>query len=42
MHWYYLYDTTKKDGTHIDGAITLGLISEKDALKQLDYYLELQ
>lgn len=42
MHWYYLYDTTKKDGTHIDGAITLGLISEEDALKQLNYYLELQ
>ena len=33
--WYYLYDQTRKDGAIIPGAITLGLISEEEALKQL-------
>jgi hypothetical protein len=35
FRWRYIYDTTKKDGTIIPGAITLGLISESDALAQL-------
>ena len=35
-HWYYLYDQTCKDGTVISGAITLGLITEEEALKQLE------
>ena len=34
-HWKYLYDKIKKDGTVIPGAITLGLITEEEALKQL-------
>ena len=33
--WRLLYDTTKKDGTIIPGAITLGLITEEEALVQL-------
>lgn len=33
--WYYLYDQTRKDGTVIPGAITLGLITEEEALAQL-------
>lgn len=33
--WKYLYDQTCKDGTIIPGAITLGLITEEEALKQL-------
>ena len=33
--WKYLYDQTHKDGAIIPGAITLGLISEEEALKQL-------
>ena len=33
--WRYLYDQTKQDGTVISGAITLGLITEEEALKQL-------
>lgn len=33
--WRFLYDVTKKDGTIIPGAITLGLITEKEALTQL-------
>lgn len=33
--WYYLYDQTQKDGTIIPGAITLGLITEEEALTQL-------
>lgn len=33
--WKYLYDQTAKDGTIIPGAITLGLITEEEALKQL-------
>ena len=32
----YLYDQTRKDGTIIPGAITLGLITEEEALKQLE------
>ena len=34
--WHYLYDFTKRDGTIIPGAITLGLITEEEALKQLE------
>lgn len=34
--WYYLYDQTRKDGTIIPGAITLGLITEEDALRILE------
>lgn len=34
-HWKYLYDQTQKDGTVIPGAITLGFITEEEALKQL-------
>ena len=34
-YWKYLYDQTRKDGTIIPGAITLGLITEEEALKQL-------
>ena len=33
--WYYLYDQTQKDGIVIPGAITLGLITEEEALAQL-------
>lgn len=33
--WKYLYDQTRKDGTVIPGAISLGLITEEEALKQL-------
>lgn len=33
--WHYLYDFTKRDGTIIHGAITLGLITEEEALKML-------
>ena len=33
--WKYLYDQTKKDGTMIQGAISLGLITEEYALKML-------
>ena len=33
--WKYLYDQTAKDGTVIQGAISLGLITEEEALKQL-------
>ena len=35
-HWKYLYDQTQKDGTVIPGAITLGLITEEEALKMLE------
>lgn len=35
-HWKYLYDQTRKDGTIIPGAITLGLITEEEALKMLE------
>ena len=34
--WHYLYDQTRKDGTVIPGAITLGLITEEGALKMLE------
>lgn len=33
---YYLYDQIQKDGTIIPGAITLGLITEKEALRMLE------
>ena len=33
--WKYLYDQTKRDGTIIQGAISLGLITEEYALKML-------
>lgn len=35
-YWKYLYDKTRKDGTIIPGAITLGLISEEEALEILE------
>ena len=35
-HWYYLYDKTMKNGKIIKGAITLGLISEEEAIQQLN------
>lgn len=35
-HWHYLYNQTLKDGTTIPGAITLGLITEEEAFKQLE------
>lgn len=34
--WKYLYDQTSKDGIIIPGAISLGLITEEDALKMLE------
>lgn len=34
--WYYLYDQIQKDGTVIHGAITLGIITEEEALKMLN------
>lgn len=34
--WKYLYDQTRKDGTTIPGAITLGLIAEEEALEILE------
>lgn len=34
--WLYLYDQTCKDGTIIQGVISLGLTTEEDALKQLN------
>ena len=34
--WKYLYDQTQKDGTVIPGAITLGLITEEEALRMLE------
>ena len=33
--WRYLYDQIKKDGTIVLGAISLGFITEEEALKQL-------
>lgn len=33
--WRFLYDIAKRDGTIIPGAITLGLITEEEALAQL-------
>ena len=35
-HWKYLYDNKLKNGEIIPGAITLGLITEEEALKQLE------
>lgn len=40
--WKYLYDQIKKDGTIISGAITLGLITEEEALSQLQNYKEIK
>ena len=34
--WKFLYDITKKDGTLIPGAITIGLITETEALAHLN------
>ena len=34
-HWKYIYDVKRRDGTLISGAITLGLITEEEALAQL-------
>lgn len=34
-HWVYIYDIVTRNGTHIPGAITLGLITEEEALAQL-------
>lgn len=34
--WRYLYDQTRKDGAFIPGAITLGFITEEEALQQLN------
>lgn len=36
--WRHVYDTVKGDGTVIPGAITLGLITEEDVLRQLNHY----
>ena len=36
FRWRYVYDTNKRDGTLIPGAITIGLITEEEVLKQLD------
>lgn len=36
MHFYYLYDHTIKNKETIKGAITLGFISKKDAIIQLE------
>lgn len=36
FQWKYLYDQTQKDGTVIPGAITLGLITEEEALMMLE------
>ena len=35
LRWKYIYDVTKKDGEVIPGAITLGIITEKEVLEQL-------
>ena len=34
--WCYLYDQTKRNGEVVQGAISLGLITEEEALKQLE------
>lgn len=36
LHWYYVYDQLQKDGSVVSGAITLGFITEKEALKMLE------
>lgn len=36
LQWRYIYDTTTRDGEFVPGAITLGLITEEEALKQLN------
>lgn len=35
LKWKYIYDTTKRDGTIVKGAITLGFITEEEALRHL-------
>lgn len=40
--WKYLYDQTQKDGTVIPGAITLGLITEEEALRMLEEQKEME
>ena len=35
-HWKYLYDNKLRSGKIVPGAISLGLITEEDALKQLE------
>lgn len=35
-HWYYLYDRKLRNGNIVNGAITLGLITENAALNQLN------
>ena len=36
LHWLYVYDKTRKNGTFIKGAITLGYITEKQVNEYLD------
>ena len=36
LHWLYVYDQEQKDGTIIQGAITLGYVSEKDVENYLN------
>lgn len=40
-HWKYLYDYTVDNGTIISGAITLGIITEQEALRQLNKNLNI-
>lgn len=40
--WKYLYDQIQKDGTVIPGAITLGLITEEEALRMLEEQKEME
>lgn len=40
-HWKYLYNQTTKDGAIIPGAITLGIITVEEALKQLENQKEI-
>ena len=36
LHWHYVYDQLQKDCSVLPGAISLGLITEKEALKMLE------
>ena len=36
FRWRYIYDTNKRDGTVIQGAIATGLITEEEVLKQIN------
>ena len=36
FQWKLIYDTTRKNGEFIPGAITLGIITEEEVLKQLN------